>query len=80
MPIATAAIRPSTAPAPAAVVSVAFWKAASRKTEVSRPSRRTARKAIPTSAIVEPAASAEAASPSSVALIPRALRRIQTIM
>ncbi len=80
MPIATAAISPSTAPAPAALVSVESWKAASRKTEVSKPSRRTARKAIATSAVVEPAASAVAALPSSTDLMPRAWRRIQTIM
>ncbi len=61
-------------------MSLASWKAASRKTEVSKPSRSTARKAIPTSAIVEPLARALAALPSSTFLIPRALRRIQTIM
>jgi hypothetical protein len=66
--------------APAAVVSVESWKAASRKTEVSKPSRSTARKAIPTRAMVEPLASALAALPSSTFFIPRALRRIQMIM
>ena len=56
------------------------WKAASRKAEVSKPSRRTARKAIATSAEVDPAARAVAALPSSADLIPREWRRIQTIM
>src|SRR5680860_747626 len=65
---------------PAAAGSLASWKAASRKTEVSKPSRSTARKAIATSATVEPAARAPAAWPSSSALMPLAWRRIQMIM
>ena len=68
------------APALAATLSVAPWKTATRNTEVSNPSRSTARKAMPTSAMVEPAARAAAASPSRDAFSPRLWRFIQTIM
>ena len=43
------------------MVSVASLNAASRKTEVSKPSRRTAKHAIPTSAHIDPVSSAPAA-------------------
>ena len=66
---------------PAAVESPDAWKAASRKTAVSSPSRRTAKKAIATSAQAEPSASARGRrSPAASPARPRACRRIQTIM
>ena len=67
-PIATATSTPSTrARPPAAVESPEAWKAASRKTAVSSPSRSTAKKAIATSAQAEPSASAWPALARSVA-------------
>jgi hypothetical protein len=57
-----AAVRiPSSAPRPAASWLSAAWNAASRNTAVSRPSRRTAKNAIATSANTEPVARAAAA-------------------
>ena len=78
--MATAAARPSTAPAPALAGSSAFWNTASRKTTVSSPSRKTAKNAIATSAVAEPAASAAPALRRSWPERSRAWRRIQTIM
>ena len=79
-PSAIAAASPSTTPSPAAVVSVASLNAASRKTEVSKPSRRTAKHAIPTSAHIDPVSSAPAARASSWPRRSRAWLVIQTIM
>ena len=57
------------------------WNAASRKTAVSRPSRRTAKKAMPTSASVEPRASARRGARLELPAQRRArCARIQTIM
>ena len=71
---------PSAAPPPAVTGLVADWKAASRKTAVSKPSRSTARNAIPTRAHVEPRASALSAAASSSRRMERACPRIQMIM
>ena len=79
-PIATAQARPSSAPAPALAGLSAFWKIASRKTTVSSPSRMTARKAIATSAVAEPLASAAPALARSEPERSRAWRRIHTTM
>ncbi len=65
---------------PALVGSAAPWKTASRKTTVSMPSRRTAKKAMPTSAIADPFVSASAADECSSDFIDRACLRIQKIM
>ncbi len=65
---------------PALAGSVAPWKTASRKTTVSIPSRSTAKKAMPTSAIAEPFVSASAAEECSSVFMCRACRRIQKIM
>ena len=63
MTIATAT--PSTAPDKVDAVSFDDWSSARRKTEVSNPSRSTARKAIRINAPAEPAARAAAAFASS---------------
>ena len=55
-------------------------KAASRKTAVSKPSRSTAKKAMPTSAHVEPRRARPRRDSCSSPFRPRAWRRIQTIM
>ena len=76
----TAATIPSRAPAPAVVGSSALWKAATRKTAVSSPSRKTAKNAIATSALTEPSASAARVLSRSSPARPRAWRRIHTTM
>ena len=63
---------PSTAPTNALVVLLAAWNVASRKTEVSKPSRSTARNTIATRAIDVPLPSAFAAAPSSSRFMKRA--------
>ena len=63
------------------VGSVAPWNAARRKTAVSMPSRRTAKKAMPTSAIAEPLRQrVRGAGVAARTSGRRAWRRIQTIM
>ena len=54
------------------------WNAASRNTAVSNPSRSTAKKAMPTSAVVVPLASADAALSSIEDFSSRAWRFIHT--
>ena len=66
-PIRQATATPRTAPIPADAGSVELWNAASRNTAVSKPSRITAKNAIPTSAIIEPSASAVAALDAQLA-------------
>ena len=65
---------------PAVTALPLAWNVASRKTAVSKPSRRTARKAIATRARAEPRASAAAAAPSSSPFMARACLRIQMII
>ena len=65
---------------PAVPGSSEFWKTASRKTAVSRPSRKTAKNAMPTSALTEPSFSALAVLSRSSPDSPAACRRIQTSM
>ena len=61
-------------------MSVASLNAASRKTDVSKPSRRTAKHAIPTSAHIDPVSSAPAACDWSWPRRSREWFVIQTIM
>ena len=71
---------PSTAPSEAVSVLVLLWKTESRKTAVSKPSRKTARKAISTRARAEPGPARSRRRPSRSFLRWRAFLRIQKII
>ncbi|WIB13297.1 hypothetical protein DEJ36_05450 [Curtobacterium sp. MCPF17_052] len=79
-PTTTAAAMPTTAPRAARPVSLDAWKVARRKTEVSKPSLRTARNAMPASAHAVPRPRAADALASSSRPRCRAWLRIQTII
>lgn len=71
---------PSTTPIAACSGDTADWKAASRKTDVSKPSRMTARKAMTISAPAEPRANALPAAPCRLLRRSRECLRIHRIM
>ena len=79
-PTPVARARPSTAPVPAASGLNEDWKAATMKTAVSTPSRKTARKAMPASANTEPPFNAEPAWASNVDFMEREFLLIHRIM
>ncbi len=78
--MSTATAMPITAPRAAEPVSADAWKVASRKTEVSKPSLRTARNAMPARAQAVPRPRAAVALATRSFESVRAWVRIHTIM